>query len=331
MVRPAALWSDQLSLLSQVDGRGVVPAFCPNVTLPSSIAIEIADVGALPANLAITSARVVDDRIVAAVRNTGAQARQAHVVLSVNVAADNATADAKAAETTIPVGSQESADVSFPAPRGRWAKVTVDDDAGVAGDNARYLVLDANARPTILIITEKGDLSREGFYVNQALIASADDSHGYDVEGVSGADLQKWDQARFDAHSAVLLLSTRGLDHHGRALIAEYLKKGGGVLIAAGAGVEGEVVQEALGDAKVIITPPAAAAGSAATPPQPVRALAPADVRHPVFHALGGRSSLGLVKFKQIGTVRAPGCPTVTGTSPQARAPWGWCRSAPSA
>jgi hypothetical protein len=81
------------------------------------------------------------------------------------------------------------------------------------------------------------------------------------------------------------------------------------VLIAASPGVEGEVVQEALGDAKMSIAPPAVAAGSSAPPP--IRALAPADVRHPVFHALGGRSSLGLVKFKQIAIVRASECPTL--------------------
>ena len=276
-----------------------------HVSLPPSVGVQIADVGAPPENLAITSARIVDDRIVATVRNTGSEARQAHVALNVNAATDSSTATARNAETTIPVGAQESADVSFALPGGRWASVTVDDDKGVAADNTRYLVLDANAKPTILIVTEKGDLSREGFYVHQAILASAADSHGYDVEGVSGAELQKWDQARFDAHSAAILLSTRGLDHHGRALIAEYAKKGGGVLIAAGAGVEGEVVQEALGNATVSMTPPAA--GETA----PVRALAPADVRHPVFRTLGGRSSLGLVKFKQIALLRATDCSTL--------------------
>jgi hypothetical protein len=274
-----------------------------HVALPSSINIEIADVGATPENLAVTSARVVDDRIIASVRNTGTQPRQAHVTLNVNAAADGSTA--KTAETSIPLSPQESGDVTFAVPRGRWASVVIDDDKGITADNARYLVLDASAQPTILIVTEKGDLSREGFYVHQALVASAADSRGFDVEGVSGADLQKWDQPRFDGHSAVILLSTRGLDHHGRSLIADYVKKGGGVLIAAGAQVEGEVVQEALGDAKVSIAPPAAGT----TPP--VRALAPADVRHPVFRALGGRSSLGLVKFKQIGTIRATACPTL--------------------
>jgi aerotolerance regulator-like protein/VWA domain-containing protein len=275
------------------------------VSLPASVAIQIADVGAPPENLAVTAARIVDDRVVATVRNTGSEARQAHVVLNVQVAGDNSATTTKSAETTIPVGAQESADASFPVPAGRWASVTVDDAKGVAADNARYLVLDANARPAILIVTEKGDLSREGFYVNQALLASAVDSHGYDVEGVSGADLQKWDDARFDAHSAVILLSTRGLDHHGRSLVADYVKKGGGVLVAAGAGIEGEVIQEALGDSKVSMVPPAAGAGA------PVRTLAPADVRHPVFRALGGRSSLGLVKFKQIAQVRATECPTL--------------------
>src|SRR5580765_6894193 len=54
------------------------------VALPSSIAIEIADVGAAPENLAVTSARIVDDRIVASVRNTGTETRQAHVTLNVN-------------------------------------------------------------------------------------------------------------------------------------------------------------------------------------------------------------------------------------------------------
>ena len=43
------------------------------VSLPSSISIEIADVGASPENLAVTSARIVDDRIVASVRNTGTE------------------------------------------------------------------------------------------------------------------------------------------------------------------------------------------------------------------------------------------------------------------
>jgi hypothetical protein len=276
-----------------------------HVSLPASVSIEIADVGPAPENLAIVSARVVDDRIVASVRNTGVQPRQARVVLNVNAATDTSSTT-KAAETTIPISPEKSSDVTFLVPRGRWATVAVDDERGVAADNARYLVLDANARPTILVVTSKGDLSGQGFYVQQALVAASADGRGFEVEGVGGADLQQWDRARFDAHSAVIVLSTRGLDHHGRSLIAEYARKGGGVLIVAGAEVEGEVVQEALGDVKISIVPPSPDLSSTT-----VRTLAPADVRHPVFQTLGGRSSLGLVKFKRISTIRAASCPTL--------------------
>jgi hypothetical protein len=78
------------------------------------------------------------------------------------------------------------------------------------------------------------------------------------------------------------------------------------VLIAAGSEVEGDVVQEALGDTRLTIVPPQ----PGRTAP-PVRTLAPADVRHPVFRSLGGRSSLGLVKFKELTTLRASDCPTL--------------------
>src|SRR5207237_1042263 len=81
----------------------------------------------------------------------------ANVVLNVNSTTDSSSATTKAEETTVPVGAQESADVTFSVPHGRWAAVTVDDERGVGADNTRYLVLDANARPTILVITSKGD------------------------------------------------------------------------------------------------------------------------------------------------------------------------------
>ena len=275
------------------------------VTLPASATVEIADVGAAPDNLAVTTVRVDDGRVVASVRNDGAQPRDAHVVLNASGSAGDASSTTKSGETVVPVAAHQSADVSFAIPSGRWATVVVDDDRGIAADNTRYLVLDANSRPSILVVTARGDLSREGFYVHQALVASADDNRGYEVEGVAGAELQKWDQPRFNAHSAVVLLSTRGLDVHGRSLLAEYVKQGGGVLIATGPDVEGAVVQEALGDSRVSMLPPEKARDT------PVRTLAPADVRHPLFRELGGRSSLSLVKFKQLATLRSNGCPTL--------------------
>ena len=278
------------------------------VSLPASARIDIADVGAPPENFAVTAVRIAGDRVVASIRNAGAKARDARVSLNVSAATGNGAAAAKVAETTIPVGAQQAAEVSFVTPRGgRWASIVVDDQTGAQADNARYVVLDTASRPTVLVITTKGDLSREAFYVEQALVAAGADGGGYEVEGAGGGDLQKWDQTRFDTHSAVILLSTRGLDQHGRSLLAEYTHKGGGVLIAAGADIDGQVVPEALGGLKVGIV--AAAASAAST--DSVRTLAPSDVRHPVFQTLGGRSSLGLVKFRRVSTIRAAECPTL--------------------
>ena len=57
-------------------------------------------------------------------------------------------------------------------PAGRWASVNVVDAVGASADNSRYVVLDNTARAQVLIITTAGDLSREAFYLQQALVAS---------------------------------------------------------------------------------------------------------------------------------------------------------------
>ena len=42
-------------------------------------------------------------------------------------------------------------------------------------------------------------------------------------------------------------MSTRGLERRGRELLADYVRRGGGLLIAVGPGVDGEVAAEMLG------------------------------------------------------------------------------------
>lgn len=275
--------------------------------VPDSVKIELADVGPPPQNLAVTALRIAGDRLVASVRNTAAQAGDARVSLRVSTGTDKPSMIGTVANTTIPIGPRQSADVTFPIPRGRWAVVAVDDRQGAEGDNARYLVLDDRSRPKVLVVTATGDLSREAFYVQQALIAAGADGRAYEVEGVGGGGLQTWDQSRFDAHTAVILLSTRSLDHHGRTLIADYVRKGGGILIGAGADIDGEVVPEALGGLKIGMAP--SVAGEAAS--ERLRALAQADVRHPVFQTFAGPSSLALVRFKRVATLRAAECATL--------------------
>ena len=75
--------------------------------MPEGARIEVADVGALPANLAVTAVRPLGDRVVATIRNVG-PAREAHARLAVE---GRAPVDQKLA-----VGANQSADVVFGGP-----------------------------------------------------------------------------------------------------------------------------------------------------------------------------------------------------------------------
>ena len=111
----------------------------------------------------------------------------------------------------------------------------------------RFLVLDTAARPTVLVVTTSGDLARDALLPRAGAGRRGLDGRAYAVEGAGAGDLVSWDQARLDAHTAIVLDSTRALEHHGRELLTAYLKKGGGMIVAAGPDVDGDVLQELLG------------------------------------------------------------------------------------
>lgn len=264
------------------------------VDVPSTLQVEVADVGPLPANLAITTARRAGDRIVATVRNGGETARDIRVRLEVDGAA--------AGEAVAAAGGGQIVDVALPIAGGTAATVTVDDPDGMQADNRRYVVLTESVRPLVLAITNAGDLGRDAFYVQQALVATGADGASFDVAGASGAQVSGWDRAALARHAAVLLLSTRGLDQRGRELLAGYVQRGGGVLVAASPDVDAQVAASAIGaTVEMTLVPPA--------PDGEPRALAPADWRHPVFRAFAGdAATLGLVKFRQVMAVRSSAC-----------------------
>jgi hypothetical protein len=109
-----------------------------------------------------------------------------------------------------------------------------------------------------------------------------------------------------DRHAAVFLLSTRGLERRGRELLAAYAQSGGGLFIAAGPDVDGEIVADVLGPGATLRIAPVAGT-------RPVqRTLAPADVRHPIFRAFAGNSAtLGLVKFQNATRIGGSACQTL--------------------
>jgi hypothetical protein len=265
--------------------------------LPESAHVEIADIGAPPPNLAVTGVRVDGDRIVVTVRNADARGRDARVRLVVD---GRPVADATAA-----VGPNQLVDVVLAGARGATAEVSVDDPMGIQGDNTRFVVLNNAGRPSVLMVTASGDLSREAFYAEQALLAAGADGAAYRVLGTAAAGLSAWDIQRLDEHAAVVLLSTRGLDRRGRDLLGAYVAKGGGLFVATGDEVDGETVAGVLGSpvSFALASPPAEQARSTA------RTLAPADLRHPIFRAFGAQAAtLGLVKFTRFTRISGAGC-----------------------
>jgi hypothetical protein len=270
-------------------------------SVPESVPIEVVDVGAPPPNLAVTALRPAGDRVVATVRNASPSAREARVELTV----DGRTAG----EATSSLGPNQSGELTLPGARGATAVVSVDDRDGVQADNARYAVLDNASRPLLLVVTATGDLGRGAFYVQQALTVAGADGAAYQVEGVGGAQLSGWNEARLDEHVAVLLLSTRGLERRGRELLARYARRGGGVLVAAGPDLDGGVVADVFDGRPALSLTVAPEERDAKTH---TRTLAPADARHPVFQTFGtGAATLGLVKFQRIATIGDTGCQTL--------------------
>jgi len=269
------------------------------VSVPEGAAIEVADVGALPANLAVTAVRPLADRIVASVHNGGARPRDARLHLTID--------GRPAGDARVSLGANQSADATFAgAPRGTAAAVAVDDPDGIAADNVRYALIGTGSRPSVLVVTGSGDMTRDAFYVQHALAAGTPGESVFQVVSASGAQLSSWPDDRIAPHAAVFLLSTRGLERRGREVLSAYARGGGGLFIAAGSDVDGDVVADVLGSGSTLRI-----AAPTATKPA-ARALAPADVRHPVFKAFSGNAAtLGLVKFQNATKIGGSGCQTL--------------------
>jgi len=265
--------------------------------LPESTAVAIADVGVPPANVAVTSVRQSGPDIVATIRSTAAKPRDVHVRLTI----DNGAAVEKA----VSLPSNDSVDVTFASARGKEAAVEVDDRDGFQADNVRFVVLDQPTRGSIAIVTANGDLDRDAFFVRHALAAGG---NARIVVGLSTSAVAAQSASELATHPAIVLLATRGLERHAREGLAQYVKQGGGLVLAASADIDAQVVADVLGPGVMLqLTAPAELPqGSTAS-----RTLAATDLRHPLFRALGEGASLGLVKFPTIARLAGAGCQTL--------------------
>ena len=267
-------------------------------SVPENARIEVADVGQAPPGLSVTAIRLLTDRIVATVRNVGPRARDARVHLAID--------NRPAGEATVSLAPNQSSEATFAgAFRGLEAAVSVDDPDGLQADNVRYAVLTGTTRPGLLFVTGGGELNREAFYLQHALTAGIPSDAGYRVTSVSGAQLSAAAGETPTASAAVIVLSTRGLERRGREALASYVRNGGGVLVAVGPDVDGDVVDDVLGSGSTLRV------ATAGVRPGP-RALAPADVRHPIFQAFAANPAvLGLVIFDTVARIGGSACQTL--------------------
>jgi hypothetical protein len=263
--------------------------------LPAGARVEVADTGAAPPNVAVTAVKPLPDRLIATVHNAGDRPRDVRVRLAID-----GRAPSEAAAVLAPGASD---DVTFlVAPRGSVAAVSVDDPGGIKADDTRYAALSGARRPAVLVVTANGSAARDAFYVQHALAAGTPTAV-YDVKVVGGAQISNGEGlAPSDTPAAVVLLSTRGLERRGRELLAAYVRGGGGLLLAAGPDIDGEVAADVLGGTLRI----------EASPKADGRTLAPADARHPVFRPFAGTSApLALVRIQQTARVSGEGCQTL--------------------
>ena len=177
--------------------------------VPESVRIEIADVGAAPANLAVMAVRVVKDRIVATVRNAGPDsARGARAALDRRPARRGGIDHDWAGQT---------ADVTLPGGSGTTASVSVDDRGRRAG-RQRALPRARRREPALGARRDRGRRSRARGVLRATGAGGGRRRWCASIASprASGAQVSTWDRARLGEHAAVLLLSTRGLERSGR-------------------------------------------------------------------------------------------------------------------
>jgi len=252
-------------------------------TVPDNVELIVRDVGGATANVAVTDVRVEARRVVATILNVGAGARQLQARLEV--------AGQTRAVRPVSVGAIASVDVAFDgvAPVGPFA-VAVDDAEGYAADNIRYSVNSARTLPRVLIVGG-GDGSGDGFYVSRGLQAGGDEGSDFDVKLVSGGAFAAMSPDDIKGQSAIVLLSTHGVDRRVREPLRSFFEAGGGLLIAAANDVDGSVLSTALD-----WTPPLKSREHAGR-----GVLTATDLRHPIFRPFAAiAANLSQVTFERV-------------------------------
>ena len=121
----------------------------------------------------------------------------------------------------------------------------IDDAEGYAADNIRYSV-NAAERCRACSSSAAVDGSGDGFYLSRGLQAGGDEGSDFDVKLVSGSAFAAMSPDDITRQSAMVLLSTHGVDRRAREPLRSFFEAGGGLFIAAATDVDGSVLSTAL-------------------------------------------------------------------------------------
>ena len=255
--------------------------------LPANWQLRAMDVGGSAPNVAIHAMRIEPDRIVASIYNGADAVRRGQIRVA------DGNRQLTTGQFTVEPGALTDVPVAVKVPSDGGLSVTIDDPGGIAADDTRYAVL--GTTQSNVTIAAGGSQRQSGFYLERALETSADEPDGLDAKVVSGSAVTA---ESLSSQSAVVLLSTRGLTRQARQAIADFTRRGGGLLLVAAPDLEVSVVSTMFD-----WSPPLTA-----TEHQGPLTLAVTDVRHPIMRPFGALSAnLGHVRFDRGWRIRPDG------------------------
>lgn len=257
--------------------------------IPEGVTVEVEEVDGPAANLALTSLRVEAGEAVAVVQSFSPQPVTEQVVFTSEQRRLGAVPVALAA------GGSAEARLPLAGVQGGGLTASIADRDGFLADNARHAVLDARNATSVLALTASGHPS-EALYLERAL-AVADGPGGFRFRAIRAAAFAAFEAGPAGELDVIVIAGTTGLDERGRERLAQFVRGGGGLLVAAGPDVEPAILTQALSG--VVST-------SWRVRPAAAVSFAPADGRHPVFRPFGGVGTLGNVTFTRAALVDAP-------------------------
>jgi len=264
-------------------------------TLASNLGIAVKDVGAPAGNIAVSEVRPQPATVVVTIRNGGRAPYRGAARL---------TLDGRGvASESVALAPDTSRDVVIPykPPAAGTLVASIDDPQGMPADNQRTVLLGSAARTRVIVVrggTGEGPSAggSAGLYLDRALDAASSELPALEPVFVDGARFTKERPSLLSGAAAVVLLSTRQLDRGARDALLAFVRKGGGLIVAAGPDVDATVLAGILGTTTVIPTE------------ERPRILAVTDLRHPIFRPFGSlTANLGQVAFTRAWRLPAAG------------------------